>query len=123
MNSPETPIPPESEPILPTPGVRDRRTVITQGLIWTGMLQVFLVAANFASMLVLVRLLPPHEYGRATAATGVLALINCFNCSSFIAQALQLYEGEEPDWAAHWSAGFYIQVALFFFFNFSAVLC
>ena len=51
------------------------------------MLQVFLVGVNFISMIVLVRLLRPSEYGQATAATGVLALINCFNCSYFIAQA------------------------------------
>jgi teichuronic acid exporter len=87
------------------------------------MLQVFLVGANFLSMIVLVRLLPPAEYGRAAAATGVLALINCFNCSYFIAQALQLHEGEEPDWDAHWNAGFYIQIALFVLCNLVATGC
>lgn len=87
------------------------------------MFQVFLVGINFVSMLVLVRLLPPSEYGRATAATGIMAVVNCFNCSYFIAQALQLHEGEEPDWAAHWSAGFYIQFALFVICNALALLC
>jgi O-antigen/teichoic acid export membrane protein len=53
----------------------------------------------------------------------VLALINCFNCSYFIAQALQLHEGEEPDWAAHWTAGFYIQFALFIACNLIAFAC
>lgn len=112
MDTPEGPVPPESEPMFPVVVAPDRRKILTQGLVWTGMLQVFLVGANFLSMIVLVRLLRPSEYGQATAATGVLALINCFNCSYFIAQALQLHEGEEPDWRAHWSAGFYIQLAL-----------
>jgi lipopolysaccharide exporter len=123
MDYPEGPLPPEVEPVLTAPTALDRRVAITQGLVWTGLLQVFLVAANFVSMIVLVRLLPPVEYGRATAATGVLALINCFNCSYFIAQALQLHEGEEPDWAAHWSAGFYIQAALFVVCNVVALGC
>ena len=87
------------------------------------MLQVFLVGANFVSMIFLVRLLRPSEYGQATAATGVLALINCFNCSYFIAQAMQLHEGEEPDWGAHWSAGFYIQLALCLACNLIAFGC
>src|SRR5258708_36467917 len=113
METPEEPLPLETEAVPPPPVATDRRAVISQGLVWTGMLQVFLVGANFVSMIILVRLLPPTEYGRAAAATGVLALINCFNCSYFIAQALQLHEGEEPDWSPHWSAGFYIPFALF----------
>jgi PST family polysaccharide transporter len=100
----------------------DRRALITRGIIWNSAFQVFLVGASFASMLVLVRLLSPAEFGRATAATGVLTLINCFNCSFFIAQAIQLREGEEPDWAAHWQAGFYIQLALFALCNGVAAL-
>jgi hypothetical protein len=27
-------------------------------------------------------------------------------------KAMQLPDGEEPDWTAHWNAGFYIQFAL-----------
>ena len=123
MDSPEGPLPPEVEPILHSPPPINRRALVTQGLIWTGMLQVFLAGANFASMLVLVRLLSPAEFGRATAATGILAVINCFNCSYFVAQALQLHEGQEPDWAAHWSAGFYIQFALFVVCNVIASVC
>lgn len=96
----------------------DRRALITRGIVWNSAFQVFLVGASFVSMLVLVRLLSPAEFGRATAATGILALINCLNCSYFIAQAIQLREGEEPDWAAHWQAGFYIQAGLFIICNF-----
>lgn len=106
------PTPPEdlSSPQLPVP---DRRGIIVRGIVWNSAFQVFLVGASFVSMLVLVRLLSPAEFGRATAAVGVLALINCFNCSAFIAQAIQLREGETPNWAAHWQAGFYIQLGLF----------
>ncbi|MEO7297101.1 MAG: oligosaccharide flippase family protein [Verrucomicrobiota bacterium] len=89
-----------------------RRALILRGVAWNSLFQVFLVAVNFVSMLVLVRLLQPAEFGRATATTGILGLINCFNCSYFIAQAIQLRDGEEPDWSSHWRAGFYIQFAL-----------
>ena len=122
MDSPEGPLPPEVEPVLSAPLGLDRRALITKGIVWTGAFQIFLVAVNFVSMIVLVRLLPPSEYGRATAATGILGLINCFNCSYFIAQAIQLREGERVDWAAHWHAGFYIQLALFLVCNGCAVV-
>jgi len=92
--------------------VKDRRSLIAHGILWNSAFQVFVVAVSFGSMLVLVRVIPPSEFGRAAAATGIFCLINCFNCSYFINQAVQLREGEQPDWAAHWCAGFHIQMAL-----------
>ncbi len=90
---------------------------MARGIFWNSLFQVFLVVVNFGSMLVLVRLLSPAEFGRAAAVTGVLAFVNCFNCSYFIAQAIQLREGEEPDWSAHWRAGLYIQFVLLLLCN------
>ena len=117
MDSPAGPLPPEDGSTSDVAASTDRRALITRGIVWNSAFQVFLVGTSFVSMLVLVRLLSPAEFGRATAATGVLALINCFNCSYFIAQAIQLREGEEPDWGAHWQAGCYIQFALFMICN------
>jgi O-antigen/teichoic acid export membrane protein len=88
------------------------RRLILRGLAWNSAFQVFLVGASFASMLVLVRLLGPAEYGRASVASGFLAIITCFNCSYFYDHALQLRGDEEPDWGLHWRVGFYIQLAL-----------
>ena len=124
MDSPAGPLPPEdAEAVSITATIPDRRALVTKGLIWTGMLQVFLVGANFLSMIVLVRLLSPIEYGRVAAVNGITALINCFSCSYFIAQAIQLHDGEEPDWGAHWRAGFYIQLGLFIACNLIATIC
>jgi O-antigen/teichoic acid export membrane protein len=90
----------------------ETRSLITRGLVWNSAFQIFLVGISFVSMLVLVRLVSPAEYGRAAAVTGILALINCLNCGAFIAQALQLPSNETPDWSAHWRAGFCIQTLL-----------
>jgi PST family polysaccharide transporter len=90
----------------------ETRSLITRGLVWNSAFQVFLVGISFISMLVLVRLIAPAEYGRAAAVTGIFALINCFNCGAFIAQAIQLPSGATPDWSAHWRAGFCIQTLL-----------
>jgi O-antigen/teichoic acid export membrane protein len=43
---------------------------------------------------------------------GVVTLLNAFSCSLFMGAALQLPDGVEPDWSLHWSAGFYIQLAV-----------
>jgi PST family polysaccharide transporter len=90
----------------------EARSLITRGIVWNSAFQVFLVGTSFVSMLVLVRVLSPGEYGRAAAVTGILAMVNCFSCGAFIAQALQLRGNETTDWDAHWHAGTSIQVAL-----------
>src|SRR4051812_41010550 len=97
-----------------TPG--HSRALILRGLAWNSIFQVFLVGANFGSMLLLVRILEPAEYGRANVAGGFLAVFTCFNCGYFSDQALQLRRDEEPDWSMHWRVGFHIQFAL-------AVMC
>ncbi len=63
-------------------------------------------------MLVLVRIIPPSEYGRANAVVGILILMNTFNASVFMRHALQLPAGVEPDWSLHFSAGIYVQMVL-----------
>ena len=51
---------------------RSRQRLIAHGVFWNSAFQVFVVAVSFGSMLVLVRVIPPAEFGRATAATGIL---------------------------------------------------
>jgi O-antigen/teichoic acid export membrane protein len=70
------------------------------------------VVGSFAAMLVLVRILPPVDYGRAAATTGVLAMLGILNAHLFIGHALQLPDGETPDWSQHWAFAFYLQAAL-----------
>jgi PST family polysaccharide transporter len=76
--------------------------------------QVFQIAVSFAAMTLMARVIPPIEYGRSTTALGFLVFLNAWSCGVFMAHALQLPAGTEPDWRAHFSAGLYLQGALVF---------
>lgn len=88
------------------------RARISRGIAWNGLYHLFQIAVTFSAMLVLVRIVPPVEYGRAAAVVGWLAVLNAFNCGQFMAQALQLSDEAEPDWSLHWWAGLYVQGTL-----------
>lgn len=85
------------------------RSRALQGIAWNGLFQVFQAGIGFAVMLVLVHVVPPVEYGRFAAVTGLTGLINIGSCGQFMTQALQLPEGADPHWSRHFSAGVYIQ--------------
>lgn len=89
-----------------------QRSLVLRGIAWNTLYQIFQAALSFGAMLVLVRVIPPAEYGRVGVVLGFLVLLNAFSCGVFMAQALQLPDGVEPDWSLHWSAGLYIQIAL-----------
>ena len=88
------------------------RTLIAQGLFWNTLYQVFHVFLSFGAMIVLTRIIPVAEYGRAGVVLGWLVLLNTFNCGVFMAQALQEPSDAEPDWSLHWTVGFYLQTLL-----------
>jgi O-antigen/teichoic acid export membrane protein len=90
-------------------GLPDHRRLVARGITWNTAYQFFEIGLTFGAMLILVRIIPPVEYGRFGAVLGFLALLNSFGFAGFVAHALQLPDGEEPDWSLHWSAGMYIQ--------------
>jgi PST family polysaccharide transporter len=94
------------------PESAERLALVVHGLTWSAVYQVFDVAVTFASMLLLVRLIPAADYGRAAAVGGMLAFLNAFNAHVFMSYALQLPQGEEPAWRLHWSVGFYVHASL-----------
>jgi O-antigen/teichoic acid export membrane protein len=100
-----------------------RRRLLARGIAWNAWYHLFVTALALGAMMILVRIIPPAEYGRFGAAIGLLALLNSFNFVGFVAQALQLPDGQEPDWSLHWSAGFYIQMSLMLACNGLAGLC
>jgi len=100
-----------------------RRSLIARGVVWTGAYQIFEAGLAVGAMLVLVRLIPPAEYGRFGAVLGFLTLVNSFSSGVFTIQALQLADGRAPDWSLHWSAGLYIQSLLTLICHAFAGLC
>lgn len=63
-------------------------------------------------MLVLVRVIPPVEYGRAASVVAFLKVLNSASCARFMSQGLQVPGEEEPDWTAHWQVGLVLQLVL-----------
>jgi polysaccharide transporter, PST family len=88
------------------------RQLVSRGIAWNAAYQLAEVAFALGAMLILARIIPPAEYGRAGAVVGLLTLLNAFSFAMFAGQALQLPDGREPDWSLHWSAGFYVQISL-----------
>jgi O-antigen/teichoic acid export membrane protein len=103
--------------------VGSARTLIARGIFWNIASQVFGTVLAFVSMLILVRIMPPVEYGRWGALLGILVFINAFNCAMFTTQALQLPDGVEPDWSLHFAAGMRFQGALFLIANTLGLAC
>ena len=94
-----------------------RRAVVTRGVTWNLFSEVTQTVVNFAAMLLLVRIIPPAEYGKATAATSVLVLLTAFSAAGLLSHVLQLHEGDEPDWTLHWHAALVLQASLFVLAN------
>jgi len=92
-------------------GSAGRGRLVARAITWNTAYQIFQAALGFGAMLILVRVIPPAEYGRFGAVLGLAALLNSFSITHFASHALQLPDGREPDWSLHWSAGLYIQAS------------
>jgi O-antigen/teichoic acid export membrane protein len=103
----------------PTP----RRTLLLRGITWSAAFQVLEVILSFGAMLVLVRIIPVGDYGRAAAVVGILGFLNLFNVHLFFEHAIQLPDDREPDWNLHWTYGFYLQTSLAMVCHAVAGLC
>jgi PST family polysaccharide transporter len=99
------------------------RGSVADGIAWNTIYQVFDTLLSFAVMLVMVRLLSPGEYGQAAAAVALISVANAFGSPSFVAHALQLGEGEVPDWSLHWNVSMPLQLSLCAVLNLIAFAC
>ena len=84
-----------------------------RGLVSGLLHEAFIVVVSFGAMLVLVRLLTPHDYGQAAAVSGMLALARAFSGAMFVEHALQHGKETEPDWDRYFAVVGLVQLALF----------
>jgi PST family polysaccharide transporter len=105
------------------PDAETRRSQVASGITWTVFSQALDLVLSFGSMLVLVRILAPAEYGRAAAVVGILAFVNTFSCPTFLSHSVQLPDDETPDWQSHWTVTIYLQSLLFLVCHLLAWIC
>jgi O-antigen/teichoic acid export membrane protein len=92
---------------------RDLQGAILRGVAWNAAYQIVTSVVQFGAMLIVVRIVPPQEYGQWAVALGILQFLNTVSIASFLSHALQLREGEEPNWTLHWHAGNVLHAVLF----------
>ncbi len=68
---------------------------------------------QFGTMLILVRLLTPEDYGQVALAQSIIGLISVFSFQTFVSHALQVRNPDTIDWQSHFTAGFVINTLLF----------
>ncbi len=82
-------------------------------ILWGGGFTMLRDVAQFATMIALVRLLSPADYGSAALAQSLIGLISVVSFGTFSLHALQLRDPGEVDWQAHFTAAVVINSVLF----------
>jgi O-antigen/teichoic acid export membrane protein len=82
------------------------------GVLWVTGLNVFRDLLQFATMLVLVRLLAPKAYGEFSLIGSVMVFFTVFSFRSFLEHTLQLRPGETVDYQSHFTAGGFMQFGM-----------
>lgn len=85
----------------------------TSALAWSGGFTLLRDLAQFAVMLVLVRLLSPADYGNAALAQSIVGLASTVSFAPFSYHALQLRNPAGIDWQSHFTAATAINFSLF----------
>jgi O-antigen/teichoic acid export membrane protein len=81
-------------------------------LLWGGGFTLFRDVVQFATMLILVRLLAPADYGRMALAQTIVGLLAVVSFGTLVTHALQARDPAEIDWQAHFTAAVVINSAL-----------
>ncbi len=100
-----------------TPVLGPLRGIVLRGLAWNAAYQLLAAIVQFASMLIVVRIIAPEEYGHWAVALGILQVLSAVSIANSVSHALQLQAGQEPDWTLHWHVGNTLQVLLFLVCN------
>ncbi len=81
-------------------------------LLWGGGFTILRDVAQFATMLVLVRLLSPADYGTAALAQTIIGFLSVFSFGTLVMHALQMREPSNIDWQAHFTAAVVVNTTL-----------
>ena len=100
---------------IPSPpgGASALGSVARNAVLWSGGSNLLRDLLQFATMLALVRLLTPEDYGRAALAQTALILISVLSFKTFIPHALQLRDPATIDWQSHFTAAIALNVFAF----------
>ncbi|MEO8614628.1 MAG: oligosaccharide flippase family protein [Luteolibacter sp.] len=90
-------------------------------VIWNAGFNLFRDGLQFATMLVLVRLLPKEAYGQFGFVTSIVGFISIFAFGNFISHALQVKDIEDACFQEHFTAGAVLNLGMFVVTNGVAV--
>jgi O-antigen/teichoic acid export membrane protein len=82
-------------------------------LVYGAAFTIFRDVLQFGTMLVLVRLLSPSEYGQMTFAQAIIGVLSIGTFKAFLSHALQLSDPNAVDWQSHFSAGLILNSIFF----------
>jgi len=88
-------------------------SVAGRALIWGAGFTFIRDILQFATMVVLVRIVTPGEYGIAAMAQAVIGFMSIVSFNTFVSHALQIRDPDTIDWQAHFSAALIINTTLF----------
>ena len=84
-----------------------------RALLWAGGATVLGDIAQFFSMLIMVRLVSPAEYGQAALAQGIYGVMAVFTLGTFVQHVLQFRDPYQVDWGAQLSGAIFINTFMF----------
>jgi len=87
--------------------VRGLAEKLRSAVVWNVSFNLLRDVLQFATMLVLVRLLEPEAYGQFALVTSVVSFVAVLSMNQFVAYTLQVGEGEDPRYQEQFTAGRY----------------
>jgi O-antigen/teichoic acid export membrane protein len=93
-----------------------------KAVLWNVGFNLFRDGLQFATMLVLVRLLEPSAYGMFALATSITSFVAILSHNNFLAHSLQPRADAEVDYQLHFSAGLFFQSLAFLVTNAVALI-
>ncbi len=86
-------------------------------VVWNTGFNLFRDLTQFATMLMLVRLLKPASYGEFGLTTSIVGFFSIFGFGLFVSHALQVQHESETRYQEHFTAGGVLNVSLFVLLN------